>query len=36
MRVGVIALLQQSNTFLAGRTTLTQFERDVLCGEVGG
>jgi microcystin degradation protein MlrC len=31
MRVGIIALLQESNTFLAGRTTLADFERDVLC-----
>jgi microcystin degradation protein MlrC len=31
MRVGIIALLQESNTFLAGRTTLADFEREVLC-----
>ena len=31
MRVGIIALLQESNTFLADRTTLAHFERDVLC-----
>lgn len=31
MRVGVIALLQESNTFLAAGTTLAHFERDVLC-----
>jgi microcystin degradation protein MlrC len=31
MRVGIIAFLQESNTFLAGKTTLADFERDVLC-----
>jgi microcystin degradation protein MlrC len=31
MRVGIIALLQESNTFLSGRTTLADFERDLLC-----
>jgi microcystin degradation protein MlrC len=31
MRVGIIAFLQESNTFLAGRTTLADFERDLLC-----
>src|SRR5688572_24489913 len=31
MRVGVIALLQESNTFLAGKTTLAHFEQDLLC-----
>ncbi|HVK18297.1 MAG TPA: M81 family metallopeptidase [Fimbriiglobus sp.] len=31
MRVGIIAFLQESNTFLAGRTALADFERDVLC-----
>jgi microcystin degradation protein MlrC len=30
MRVGIIALLQESNTFLAGRTTLAHFEQDLL------
>src|SRR6516225_2432527 len=30
MRVGIVALLQESNTFLAGRTTLTHFEQDLL------
>ena len=36
MRVGIIALLQESNTFLSGKTTLADFERDLLCegGEV--
>jgi microcystin degradation protein MlrC len=29
-RVGIIALLQESNTFLAGRTTLDHFRRDIL------
>ena len=29
-RVGIIALLQESNTFLAGRTTLDHFRRDLL------
>src|SRR5262249_16261718 len=31
MRVGIIAVLQESNTFLAAKTTLAHFERDVLC-----
>ena len=31
MRVGVIALLQESNTFLPAKTTLAHFEREVLC-----
>ncbi len=31
MRVGIIALLQESNTFIDGRTTLAHFEQDVLC-----
>lgn len=31
MRVGIIAFLQESNTFIAGRTTLADFERDLLC-----
>src|SRR6187397_166965 len=30
MRVGIIALLQESNTFLAERTTLAHFEADLL------
>jgi microcystin degradation protein MlrC len=30
MRVGIIALLQESNTFIAGRTTLAHFEQDLL------
>lgn len=30
MRVGIIALLQESNTFIAGATTLAHFERDLL------
>jgi microcystin degradation protein MlrC len=30
MRVGIVALLQESNTFIAGRTTLEHFEQDVL------
>jgi microcystin degradation protein MlrC len=30
MRVGIIALLQESNTFLAARTTLAHFEADLL------
>ena len=30
MRVGIIALLQESNTFFAGRTTLAHFEQDLL------
>jgi microcystin degradation protein MlrC len=29
-RVGILALLQESNTFLAGRTTLAHFEQDLL------
>jgi microcystin degradation protein MlrC len=29
-RVGIIALLQESNTFLSGRTTLEQFRADLL------
>jgi microcystin degradation protein MlrC len=35
MRVGIIAFLQESNTFLAGKTTLAHFERDLLCEEEG-
>lgn len=31
MRVGVVALLQESNTFLPGRTTLAHFEESLLC-----
>ncbi|HET6574792.1 MAG TPA: M81 family metallopeptidase [Fimbriiglobus sp.] len=31
MRVGIIAFLQESNTFLTSRTTLADFERDLLC-----
>lgn len=31
MRVGIIALLQESNTFLPEKTTLRQFEQDLLC-----
>src|SRR4051812_14312067 len=35
MRVGIIGLLQESNTFLSGRTTLAHFEQDLLLeGEV--
>jgi len=30
MRVGIIALLQESNTFIAGATTLVHFEADIL------
>ena len=30
MRVGIIGLLQESNTFLAERSTLKKFEEDVL------
>src|SRR6185295_5327807 len=30
MRVGVIGLLQESNTFLTERTTLEKFQQDVL------
>jgi microcystin degradation protein MlrC len=30
MRVGIIALLQESNTFIAGATTFSHFEQDVL------
>ena len=30
MRVGIIALLQESNTFVAGATTLAHFEADIL------
>ncbi len=30
-RVGILALLQESNTFLTGKTTLAHFEQDVLC-----
>jgi microcystin degradation protein MlrC len=30
MRVGIVALLQESNTFLRGRTTLAHFEQDML------
>jgi microcystin degradation protein MlrC len=31
MRVGIIAFLQESNTFLRQKTTLAQFQHDVLC-----
>jgi len=31
-RVGIIALLHESNTFVAGRTTLADFRRDLLVG----
>ncbi len=31
MRVGIIALLQESNTFIDGLTTLAHFEQDLLC-----
>jgi microcystin degradation protein MlrC len=31
MRVGILALLQESNTFLTGKTTLADFEQDLLC-----
>jgi microcystin degradation protein MlrC len=30
MRVGIIALLQESNTFIQGATTLAHFEQDIL------
>jgi microcystin degradation protein MlrC len=30
MRVGILALLQESNTFVSARTTLAAFERDLL------
>lgn len=30
MRVGIIALLQESNTFIAGTTTLAHFQQDIL------
>jgi len=30
-RVGIIALLHESNTFLTGKTTLAHFEQDILC-----
>jgi microcystin degradation protein MlrC len=30
MRVGIVALLQESNTFLSGHTTLTHFQEDLL------
>src|ERR1043165_7966540 len=30
MRVGIIALLQESNTFIAGSTTFAHFEADLL------
>ena len=30
MRVGILGLIQESNTFLAGRTTLEHFREDVL------
>lgn len=30
MRVGIIALLQESNTFISGKTTLEHFQQDVL------
>ena len=29
-RVGIVALLQESNTFLSGQTTLDHFRQDVL------
>jgi microcystin degradation protein MlrC len=32
MRVGIIALLQESNTFIDGRTNLAHFEQDLLLG----
>jgi microcystin degradation protein MlrC len=31
MRVGILALLQESNTFLTGKTTLAHFEQDLHC-----
>src|SRR5947208_1817597 len=31
MRVGIIALMHESNTFIEARTTLDQFEQDLLC-----
>jgi microcystin degradation protein MlrC len=31
VRVGIIALLQESNTFIDGLTTLAHFEQDLLC-----
>ena len=30
MRVGIIALLQESNTFISGTTTFAHFEQDLL------
>jgi microcystin degradation protein MlrC len=30
MRVGILALLQESNTFISGKTTLEHFQQDVL------
>src|SRR5437660_12892163 len=30
MRVGIIALLQESNTFIQGSTTLAHFQQDLL------
>jgi microcystin degradation protein MlrC len=31
MRVGIIALMHESNTFIQARTTLAHFEQDLLC-----
>jgi microcystin degradation protein MlrC len=31
VRVGIIALLQESNTFIDGHTTLAHYEQDLLC-----
>ncbi|MBS0211233.1 MAG: M81 family metallopeptidase [Planctomycetes bacterium] len=31
MRVGIVGLLQESNTFINGQTTLAHFEQDLLC-----
>ena len=30
MRVGIISILQESNTFIQGKTTLQDFQNDIL------
>ena len=35
-RVGIVALLQESNTFLAGRTALEHFQADLLASPQDG
>lgn len=30
MRVGIISILQESNTFIQGKTTLRDFQNDIL------